>query len=74
MREQKSVSKTALVRSLGIARSTLYWENGYQESFYGKFKLDFGDLINAPLNKESSRVSEESSNVKCLNAKTVLIF
>jgi transposase InsO family protein len=19
------------------------WENGYQESFYGKFKVDFGD-------------------------------
>ena len=36
-----------ILRSLGtqISRSApgCPWENGYQESFYGKFKLDLGD-------------------------------
>ena len=37
-----------LVKSLGInlsmSKKGSPWENGYQESFYGKFKTEFGDL------------------------------
>lgn len=46
-REYEARSFVALVASLGIAISRSHpgcpWENGYQESFYGKFKTDLGD-------------------------------
>lgn len=45
--EYTSQDYTTLVESLGTAISMSApgcpWENGYQESFYGKFKTDLGD-------------------------------
>jgi transposase InsO family protein len=45
--EYDSEDFTTILSSLGtlISRSApgCPWENGYQESFYGKFKVDFGD-------------------------------
>jgi putative transposase len=45
--EYESADFTTIVASLGtlISRSApgCPWENGYQESFYGKFKVDLGD-------------------------------
>jgi transposase InsO family protein len=45
--EYTSQDYTALVQKLGILQSMSNpgcpWENGYQESFYGKFKVDLGD-------------------------------
>lgn len=45
--EYTSVDYTTLVESLGTAISMSApgcpWENGYQESFYGKFKTDLSD-------------------------------
>jgi putative transposase len=45
--EYTSKDYIALCQNLGIAmsmsRKGCPWENGYQESFYGKFKIDLGD-------------------------------
>lgn len=45
--EYTSKDYVALTANLGItmsmSRKGSPWENGYQESFYGKFKIDFGD-------------------------------
>lgn len=46
-REYDAVAFTEMLTRLGILISRSHpgcpWENGYQESFYGKFKLDLGD-------------------------------
>ncbi len=46
--EYKSALYTSLVESRGVLISMSApgcpWENGYQESFYGKFKIDLGDV------------------------------
>jgi len=45
--EYKSMVYTSLAQSAGIRLSMSHksspWENGYQESFYGKLKVDLGD-------------------------------
>lgn len=45
--EYKSRDYTMLCKKLGIQQSMSApgcpWENGYQESFYGQFKIDFAD-------------------------------
>jgi putative transposase len=45
--EYKSHDYTTLCKKLGITQSMSHagcpWENGYQESFYDKFKIDLGD-------------------------------
>jgi len=46
--EYKSAEYTELVEGRGVLVSMSApgcpWENGYQESFYGKFKVDLGDV------------------------------
>jgi len=46
-KEYVSQDYDSLVRELGITRSMSHkgcpWENGYQESFYDKFKVELGD-------------------------------
>ena len=61
--EYKALSYLMEVESLGISVSMSHkgspWENGYQESFYGKFKLDLGSI------EDCKTVGEAVAQIHC---------